>query len=210
MPLSVQAASPSPQLNVKELREQTKENAKNIRQEALQEAKTLRENARSTIKEATRAAKIADICQSVEKRISTSLSQYQKNEARHTQTIDQMRNRLQEVITKLNAEGVATTELTADLQQLDTLIAKLKAESQALDTHLQTTGETVCGKSDTSFKTQMEKTRQLMKAVQKDAQAIRVFYETEIRPDLKKALGSKNTPRPSIKPTASPAASPSL
>ncbi len=131
-----------------------------------------------------RAADAAKNCDQIQTHISTVTSKYESNKGRNVTAYKNMRTRLSTFITRFNAKGLDTTQLSTDLATLDVKLAQLDTDYAAYMTALLGTKQYVCGKSEGEFKSTLEGARKEMVVVKADITDIQTFYQTTIKTDL--------------------------
>lgn len=133
---------------------------------------------------ADRAANATKNCDKIETHISTVTTKYESNKGKNLTAYKNMRTRLATFITRFNAKGLDTTQLSTDVATLDVKLAQLDTDYAAYMTALLGTKQFVCGKSEGEFKSSLEGARKEMLVVKADITDIQTFYQTTIKTDL--------------------------
>lgn len=125
------------------------------------------------------------VCDDVTSRINQRIKKYEENHDGHVTAYNKLKNRLQELVTKLEAEGKDVTKLKADLVILE---EKIKAYSDAKATFIETLKNSqsmACGESQGAFKEQIGTIQDAHRTMMGKAKDIRTFFSTVIKVDLR-------------------------
>jgi len=157
----------------------SREDQLKLRTQELQTKTANLQNARE--KEATRAAQR---CEQIGQKIDTALSNYQNNRTSQINLYQAMAEKIQQILLKLQQNGIDVSTLQSDLQLFNVKIQQLNTDASAAMAQLQVAKQYECGNSQGQFMTQLGKARTLMQTVEKDAQDVRQFFQSKIRPDI--------------------------
>ena len=123
-------------------------------------------------------------CAKFKDKMETKISNIQDKQEQHKNTLDNLTNRLETLISRLDGKGYDTAQLKTDLDTLKNKIKKFKSDLAALVEKANNTKDNVCSDDDAKIKVNLGGTRTLVQAVRNDVKDIRIFYINEIRPDI--------------------------
>lgn len=124
------------------------------------------------------------MCKALVSRIDKRLSHFGSLFEKHRNNYEAHRTNLVAISAKLEAKGISTTKLKADIVILETKIAKLATDRAAVETALLKTKEYSCGNSDGQFRAAVEAARVAQKLVRTDAEDISLFIRTTLKQDV--------------------------
>lgn len=140
-----------------------------------------------------RDAWIARKCELLTTSIDSRVTKFDENKNTHIEKYQRIKTSLQAIITKLEAKGYDVSELKEDLQTLDNKIKNFASDFAAFIEKLKATKSYACGESDGDFANALESAKSEIDTVRKDAEDIREFYRTVIRPDVEALKEQKHT-----------------
>ncbi len=135
------------------------------------------------------------MCDNLETRIDLRITRYENNTQRHEMMHQNLRDGVKKIIDRLDAKNIDTTKLTADLQELDSKIAKFGTDYAAYIDGLKATKSFACGESEGQFVKALGDANKMLATLQQDSLDIRLYYQKTIRPDfvaIKQQLDSSN------------------
>lgn len=141
-------------------------------------------------------------CKKVETRMQARYQKYETNKALHKQTYDKVNTKVETIIADFKAKGYDVSELEADLAQLETKIAKLYTDHDALIQKMKEISKDVCVSTRENLETKIQEIQKYrLETIKVDVLDIRTFYSTVLRPDMVKLIQEVKT---SVSPTATP------
>jgi chaperonin cofactor prefoldin len=121
--------------------------------------------------------------------VETRINRYENNHKMLENVYSNMTSRLARLVARLNTLGADTSKLTTDIATLQTMIDKMKQDQADFIASLSATQSTqtteVCGQKDAEFVGKIGEARKVSALVKADRKAIRDFFQTTIRTDLK-------------------------
>lgn len=122
--------------------------------------------------------RVEDRCATVDSRTALIISRYEQNYPRHVEGYQKMSQVAYQLMAEVQVQGLDTAKLAAALTTLDTKVASLSEQSQAVVAQLQVAEQYACGESQGQFKAEMQKGRQLAQTAQKTMQEVRSASNT--------------------------------
>lgn len=129
---------------------------------------------------------VGDRCRAITTKIDGYLNRYKNNYDKHRKVYANLKERLQKMVTKLEAKGYDVTVLKTDLVTLDAKLKKLHDDYVAYAGELGETKQFKCGTSEGQFAGSVSEAREKLKIVHQDIVDIRAFYKSVIKSDLQK------------------------
>ena len=123
-------------------------------------------------------------CTALTTRIGARLDGFGAKYEQHKKAYDAHKENLLAISAKLEAKGVVTTQLKADIALLDTKIAKLATDKEKVKAALENTKSTSCGDKSGEFKAAVEAAREAQKEVAADAADIAAFIKGTLKQDM--------------------------
>jgi chromosome segregation ATPase len=148
------------------------------RLEVQQKAREIRARASSTGEGTDR------VCTALNNRIDARLSSFSSRYEDHKTRYDAHKVKLLQISSKLEAAGIATTKLNADIVLLEGKIAKFETDHAKVKAALENTKNYACGGTDGEFKSSVEAIREAQKEVAKDAHDIFQFIKGTLKRDI--------------------------
>lgn len=124
-------------------------------------------------------------CGIVQARIQNRAADYGSSQARHSSAYNNLKDRLVKFEARLAGRGFDTAVLKADMAVLDGKIVQFSADYGLYMSRLRETQNYACGKSDGEFKAKLKEARELLSNVRQDSKAIKDYYASAIKADLK-------------------------
>ncbi|MEK7167449.1 MAG: hypothetical protein AAB791_00425 [Patescibacteria group bacterium] len=124
-------------------------------------------------------------CGLIQARIQNRAVNYDNSKAKHLSAYNNLKDRLIKFEARLSGKGFDTTTLKADMAVLNGKIDQFAADYGLYMSRLRETQNYACGKSDGEFKTKLSESRNLLLKVHEDSKAIREYYASNIKTDLK-------------------------
>lgn len=146
-------------------------------------------------------------CIAAQNKLDTLSKSYDIAKTRISDSYSRSVSSLRDLATRLTARGYNTTQLTTDIQALQTKVDKFNANMGSLLTSVKNLKNIVC--SD-NFKTELSKTREQLVTVRSSMNDILNYYQTVIKGDIKDLKNQKiasitttipATPTPTVKIT---------
>lgn len=162
-----------------------KEERRNSRIETRQARVEEREEKREEEAAERKEKREAKRCEVVQELVSKRIEIFKKTKTNHQENYDKLVSRLNEVVLKLQAKGLDTTELSTDLATLETMIAEYKTKYESFVAQLDATGTVACGETSDVYKAKLEESKALVQELRQMRVKIRDFYLTEVREDIK-------------------------
>lgn len=163
---------------------QANDSVKTAKQERIAQMET-KKTERLELRAANKERMQAERCQKVESRVSTRLNRYENNGSMLQKVYDHMLTRLNRLADRLTTAGADTTKLKTDIASLKVLIDKLYADQKTFVEGLKTTQNFACGNSEGEFVGKLGEARKILPLIKSDRAAIKNFFQTTIKADLK-------------------------
>ncbi|MFA5076026.1 MAG: hypothetical protein WC480_01265 [Patescibacteria group bacterium] len=125
-----------------------------------------------------------NVCKNTESRIAIRATRYKNNKERHAAVHNQIREKIQKLISRLQAKGYDVAKLNEDLATLDSKISKFGTDYEIYINQLTATQGYICGQSEGKFIAALKEANTYLKLVHQDSLDIRLFYQQTIRPDI--------------------------
>lgn len=123
-------------------------------------------------------------CELITSRVDERVGKFDNNKGLHQQQYAKLKERLSNLITKLNEKGYDTSKLSSDLSTLNSKIEKFGTDYKTFTDKLKESRTYVCGASEGQFKTKLEEAKDLLKVVKQDSVDVRNYFKNTIKPDL--------------------------
>lgn len=172
------------------LAEQTPEKKMKV-QEKMQEIKLRATSTRAT-GSSTREDVLDRECSKISSRVDKRLSNFGEKYDAHLKTYNLHKEKITQIESKLNGEGIDTTKLKANISTLDTKIATFSADTIKVKEALENTRSFICGNSNGAFRSSVESLRTAQKVVAKDSQDIHSFITSTLIKDIQELRTLKN------------------
>jgi hypothetical protein len=124
-------------------------------------------------------------CEIITKRIDDKLNNFNENHFKHKNLHNNIREKLNRIITLAKEKNLDVSKLEEDLQTLD---AKIKVFNDAYLTYidkLKTTKDYVCGNSEGEFIKKVVDASQELKTIRIASQDIKDFFQNTLKQDIK-------------------------
>lgn len=148
-----------------------------------------------TIKE-IRKGNVQQRCEKRTQVIDARISKFNTNKEKHINNYNSMKQKLTNLIAKLQAKGYDVSKLQADGKTWDEKVKKYAADYAAFIAKMTETKNYVCGESEGNFASALNQARQLLVVVKQSALDMRTFHLTVIRPDMQALRSQKPTRTP--------------
>jgi hypothetical protein len=132
-------------------------------------------------------------CKNAQTLLKVTIEKAEKIQTNRDKIHTDLLNKLTNLETKLAASGVDTTELKAQIADLQTKVDTFKTDSAAYIQAAQDTAATDCQADPVAFKASLEAARASLKKLQTDAVAIRTSFAQQIKPQLADAKSKLET-----------------
>lgn len=123
-------------------------------------------------------------CNEINNRVDGRIRQYEEGRDRHLIEFNNMRDRINDSIERLNRKGFDTTNITNDLLILDGKISKLRQDYALFIQKLNETKGFTCGHSNGDFFNALNASKAQLRIVRLDVEDIKNFYRDTIRKDI--------------------------
>ncbi|MFA6918889.1 MAG: hypothetical protein WC244_02110 [Patescibacteria group bacterium] len=130
-------------------------------------------------------AALTEKCQILTTKVDTQVAKFNNNKERHSKVFSALTNKISIIINSLDAKGIDTGNLKADLAVLSEKVNKFNSDYQIYVDKLAVTKDYVCGASAGQFVSKVGEARKQLLTIRKDILDINNFYQTTIRPDIK-------------------------
>lgn len=130
-------------------------------------------------------------CEMVENKVAEKINRFNSNKDGHIVRYNKMKDRISDVIGKLENRGYEVAKLKADLQTLDVKIKKFAEDYIAYINKLGETKNYACGNSEGNFKSKLEEARKLLSTLRDDEKDIRKFFQETVKTDVKSVREQK-------------------
>jgi hypothetical protein len=124
-------------------------------------------------------------CQAVNHRVEGRLREYNEEKDNHHSRFSKLSEKLQEVITKADAKGFDTSALKEDQTKLNELIQVFQQDYALFMEKLANTRNFTCGHSEGQFASAINESKNQLKVVKLDAEAIKDFFQSTVKEDIK-------------------------
>ena len=163
-----------------------KECLKRYKQTFLEEYKTRqkeikqeREEVKTQLKEAR-----AERCDIVEGQMDARIDQYRAAQENHLERYTALKEKLSNLITRLEEQGYDVTTLQNDLIVLEEKIAVLSQRFEEFVVELEETTNFECGDSNGDFLTAMQESRNALALVRQAALDVKNYYVNTVKKDI--------------------------
>lgn len=174
---------------------QTETERKAALKERVEEAK---QKAKTAL-DAAAQKRIEDRCESAQKKVTTLETIVGERAKRRNTAYDTLLDRLNNLVTKLQAKNVDTTELEQEIATLEMKIAQFKTNLTTYRQSISDLSSLACKDDPSAFKSLLEQARAQRETVKTDAEAIKEYFKETIKPTLEEirtaleAQGSSST-----------------
>lgn len=135
---------------------------------------------------------IQNRCQLIMGRIDSRILRFDENQDRHVAKYQQLKERFQALIARLESRGYDVSVLRQDFQELNELIVKFGTDYAVFIQDLRTARANACSTSGGEFANRVRAAKESLDIVRGDVREIRTFYKDTIRQDI---LGFKEQVR---------------
>ena len=147
------------------------------------DAKEAAAAARAAAKEEKQAAK-EEKCKNVESRIEAKMNKYEEGNISVENVHKKLRERIQNMVTRLENNGIDASKLESDLATLEQKINQVASSYDTFISGLKETKTYACGESQGQFRTKLQEATKLMANVRTGRQETRSFVTGTIIPDI--------------------------
>lgn len=130
------------------------------------------------------------MCSKLTERIEDRLTRFDQKYYQHNAIYERYKANLLLISAKLEAKGIATAKLKANIALFDQKIAKLAADKAKVKKALEDSQAFSCGDETGQFKAAIEAARTAQKEVVADAADIAAFIRGTLKQDIKDLRGS--------------------
>ncbi|MFA5856104.1 MAG: hypothetical protein WC867_02005 [Candidatus Pacearchaeota archaeon] len=124
-------------------------------------------------------------CNAVNSRVEGRLRQYNEEKDKHYTRFSKLSESLQTIITKADSRGFDTSALKEDQVKLNELIQVFQADYTLFIEKLANTRNFTCGHSEGQFLASLNESKNQLKVVKLDADAIKEFFQSTVKEDIK-------------------------
>ena len=139
------------------------------------------------------------VCDKINEIVSLKLQRFDDGHVRRINAYNNMQNRIENLIAKLEARGANTTQISADYENLTLAIETFKADYETYIKKLKSLQNYTCGSSEGAFKSALRDAKAMLPILRADAKAINVQLKElkdslhEIRIDKMESRSNKTT-----------------
>lgn len=167
---------------IQQLREEKQERLRELQEE--RDAKRAEMEEKKREREEEREEKVAEVCENVLERVQTRMENFEENKANHEENYNNITTRLSDIADMLDEKGLDTTELRADMETMDAMVAEYVATYTEFIGQLETSLNYDCGNSEGAFKEALQGARDTLETARVMRREIRDFYKSDIRQDI--------------------------
>jgi hypothetical protein len=124
-------------------------------------------------------------CDKAEDIINNRIKIYQKRREFFIDRYQILKERLTNLASRLDKEGYDVSQLTTDLDTADTKLTALTKKYTEFINSLTELQSLECGNSDGKFADKLKETKEMLVEIKTDVLALRKFFETTIKDDIK-------------------------
>lgn len=131
-------------------------------------------------------------CEKVQAKVTEKHENFEEKKGNHLDAYENLWDRLNTLIGRLEDKGYDTAQLEQDLQKLD---AKIDKFSNDYDAYREKSNEAkgyACDKTKVELQAKLGEVKTALKTLKKDSQDIRNFYKNQIRPDILQLKNQNN------------------
>lgn len=184
---------------IRERREQVKDQLKVQRenmQDEMKSAKASAMNNLKTVKASAKAEITEKLCERVTERVKSVSQRYESNHNGALQKYQNLKTRMQKIVTDLKSKGANTASLETAISGLDQKISAITTAHQEYLKALESTKQYGCGTSDGAYKEALQTSKAKLDLVRKSVIDTRVYYQESVRPEIIKLRLQLNSARP--------------
>ena len=131
-------------------------------------------------------------CDKAKPNVEAKLDKLEKKRDKHQTAYQNMISRLETLLDKLEARGYSIGDIKAELTVLKDKVKTFGEDYQKFFDLMGEVKAEACGdQTDTEVKAKLKEARDTLKLVRQDAKAIRDYYFSVIRPDIKALKNQK-------------------
>jgi chromosome segregation ATPase len=123
-------------------------------------------------------------CDKITKAMENRIENFEKRQNLHVPAYDNLKSRLDTLISKLESRGYDVSDLKAEVSTLEEKINKLDSDYNAFIAKLNEIKDYACDHTNAEVKVKLVEARALLKTVREDNLGIRNYFKTVIRPDI--------------------------
>lgn len=123
-------------------------------------------------------------CQRIENFVNNRKARYQQHKATHAERYNNVKDRVQNVVSKIANQGIDVIKLNSQLQQLDTLIKNFSTKHDEIALALDGSRSAACSENKEQFEANAASAKQDLQEIKDAANAIRNFIKDNLRPEL--------------------------
>ena len=165
--------------NYKDCIRDYKEKYREEHEEKVRELKREREEKKLELKE-----NIAERCNLTEEKVDEKIEQFRESQAKHLERYEALKEKLANLIARLEENGYDVTELQNDLIVLEEKIAVLSEKFEAFVVQLEETADYECGNSDGNFVAAMKEAKDALAEVRTATLDVKTYYVETVKPDI--------------------------
>lgn len=121
-------------------------------------------------------------CEQVKARITQRIRNFDDNRNRHLESYQKINDRLDELVIRLEAKGYDTYAVKEKLTAFNQLMNEYRNNYALYQQNLTGAGVVACDSDQANFNGALTKTRNQLKVIQKNHNAIHTFWAKELRP----------------------------
>lgn len=157
----------------------TTQDAQEKFKDRMEEAKAKQEERQAQRKEAW-----AQRCDNIEERIEFRLERYKANKQTHIDRYNQIKELVQNVISRFKQTGLDTSTLESMIATHDQMVRDWATEYDEFITLLSKSQDYVCGESEGAFKEKLQESREKLLSARKLRLAAREYFYSTVRVEL--------------------------
>ena len=124
--------------------------------------------------------RILNLCEMLGDRVQNKISMFEKHKDDHVANYQKAKEKLQSIVSDLEAKGYDVTELKEDLANFDVMIKEYAQLYVNFIDSLKNTQGYACGESDGDYKEALGRAHQLLRQIQDKRKELRFYYRDEI------------------------------
>jgi chromosome segregation ATPase len=124
-------------------------------------------------------------CEKIQNKMSEKDNLFQEKKGSHLEAYNNLQDRLSTLISRLESKGHDTAQLEQDIEKLNDKINKFSDDYDVYKDRASEAKGYVCDKTKAEFKSKLAEVKTALKTLKADAQDIKNFYLTVIKPDIK-------------------------
>lgn len=167
---------------VNERAEEVESRALEIQQQSQERVTEVRQQLEE--RQVDREQRLEQTCQIAEQRIQNQIRRYDIIKANHQARNQRVVTRLNEIMLRLESEGIDVTELRTAIQGLQTTVNSFEVSAQDYINLLIESENFACGQSEGEFLSRIRSAREKAPQIRSNVLSVREYFQAEIRPEL--------------------------